>query len=108
MSVRADFVRDSLRRPFDPLAVKEGATEDVVLNAPAIGPEVTGRDAVAEAIETFFIEARPTYRLEGDLVEQGDFVVAFAEASVAGETRHLCLVYRFEGDLLSGLWVVRA
>jgi len=108
MSVRTDFVRHVLTRPFDPEVVREGTTEDVLLNAPAIGPEVQGREAVADALETFFITARPTYRLETDLMEQGNFVVAFAEASIGNEKRHLCLVYRFEGDKASGLWAVRS
>ena len=108
MSVRTDFVYDVLRKPFDPVVVREGTTQDVVLDAPAIGPEIHGREAVANALEAFFITARPTYRLEADLVEQGNFVVAFAEASIGAETRHLCLVYRFEGDMASGLWVMRS
>ena len=77
MSARTDLVRQALSGEFDPQQVLDGSTPDATLYAPGLGAEVKGAQAIADVLATFFAVSKPTYRLEIDPVEQGEFVVAF-------------------------------
>ncbi len=107
MSARTDLVRQALSGEFDPQQVLDGSTPDATLYAPGLGAEVKGAQAIADVLATFFAASKPTYRLEIDPVEQGEFVVAFAAMDAGGETVQLCNVYRFEGDRIAGCWAIR-
>jgi hypothetical protein len=87
---------------------EENATEDVVFYATAVGDEVRGRQAVADTLERFFSQATTEYRIDGDLVEHGSFVVGFLTVQSAAGTASLCQVFRFDSDdRVSGEWGVR-
>jgi hypothetical protein len=86
---------------------EEHATEDVVFYAPAVGGETRGRQAVIDAFERFSAQAKPRYRIDGDLVEHGNFVVGFMTVESGGATANVCQVLRFEGDRVSGEWGIR-
>ena len=108
MSTRTEITREMVEK-FDPERLKDVATEDVTAYSGHLGLDVKGRDAVIEATRKFYAEAKPTVRLKRDPVEEGDFVVAFGQATlVSGEKREICYVYRFAGDQISGMWTMRA
>jgi hypothetical protein len=108
MSTRAELTREMVE-DFEPERLKDVATEDVTLYSAHLGLDVQGRDAVLEATKKFYAEAKPTVHLKRDPVEEGDFVVAFAKATLAsGEERDICYVHRFAGDRISGMWTMRA
>ena len=86
---------------------EEHATKDVVFYTPAVGGETRGRQAVIDAFERFSAQAKPRYRIDGDLVEHGNFVVGFMTVESGGATANVCQVLRFEGDRVSGEWGIR-
>ena len=107
MSTRTELIREMVENP-EPSRLEDVATEDVTVYSAHLGLDVQGRDAVLEATRKFYAEAKPTVRLKRDPVEEGNFVVAFAHATLAsGEERDICHVYRFAGDQVSGIWTMR-
>jgi hypothetical protein len=108
MSTRTELTREVVEN-FQPERLKSLATEDVTLYAGHLGVDAKGRDAVLEAARKFYAEANPTVQLKRDPVEEGNFVVAFAKATLAsGEERDICYVHRYAGDQISGMWTMRA
>ena len=108
MSARTDLVRRSLEGEPSVERIRENYTDDAVLHAPGIGAQVQGLEAIAVLLERFFETARPRYRLVGEPVEQGDFVMAVCDSTIGDHTFALCNLYRFRGDKISGLWAIRA
>ena len=109
MSTRTDIVRMTVEKPFDPERFRDRGTEDMTFYSGHLGLDLQGRDATADALGKFFAESQPTFQLQGDPVEQGDFVVVFLRATLSsGEQRDLCEVFRFAGDQMSGVWTMRA
>ena len=108
MSTRSEITREMVEK-FDPERLKDVATADVTAYSGHLGLDAKGRDAVLEATRKFYAEAKPTVHLKREPVEEGNFVVAFAQATLAsGEEREICYVYRFAGDQISGMWTMRA
>ncbi len=84
------------------------ATEDCVFYATAVGGQDShGREAMTQILEEFVARAAPRWRVEGDLVEHGNFVVAFLIAESGTAAANVCELYRFEGDRVSGVWGIR-
>ena len=109
MSTRTDLIRETIEKTFDPERFRQLGTEDMTFYSAHLGLDLQGRDAVADSLGKFFSESQPKFELEGDPVEQGNFVVAFYRATLAsGEVRELCEVVRFAGDRMSGVWTMRA
>ena len=109
MSTRTDIVRETVEKPFDPERFRELGTEDMTFYSAHLALDLQGRDAAADALGKFFGESQPTFQLQADPVEQGNFVVVFIRATLSsGEQRELCEVFRFDGDQMSGVWTMRA
>jgi hypothetical protein len=88
--------------------VDANVTEDCVFYATAVGEgALRGRDAMTRVLEQFVAQAAPRWRLDGDLVEHGTFVVAFLIAESGTASTNVCELYRFDDDRLSGVWGVR-
>jgi hypothetical protein len=88
--------------------VDANTTDDCVFFATAVGEgETRGRAAMTHILEEFVAQAAPRWRLDGDLVEHGNFVVAFLIAESGTGTASVCELYRFDGDQVSGVWGVR-
>ena len=109
MSARTDLAREVVEKPFDPERLRELGTENMTFYSGHLGLDLQGRDAVADELGKFFRESQPKFQLQAEPVEQGDFVVVFMRATLAGgEQRDLCEVFRFAGDRISGMWTMRA
>jgi hypothetical protein len=110
MSDRTEVVLDSHRvanAGGDALAwFTEHATEECRFYAPSVGIDVRGRDAVGTAVRELIDERHPRYRLKGEPVELGDFVVNLVEVEAEGRSVVACQLWRFEGDKVAGLWGV--
>ena len=108
MSTRTDIVLESYKTSVPEVFRKYG-TEDMTFYSAHNGLDLQGRDAVADGLEKA-LGGKPTMQLHGEPVEQGNFVVTFAQATLpSGEERELCGVYRFtEDDQISGVWTMRA
>ena len=88
--------------------VDTNATEDCVFYATAVGGQDSqGREAMIHILEEYVAQAAPRWRVEGDLVEHGNFVVAFLIAESGTATANVCELYRFEGARVSGVWGIR-
>ena len=111
MSTHTDIVRQSLEKGFDPEVFRKLGTEDMTFYSAHLGLDLKGRDAVADALgKAFAGDGKPSFQLQGDPVEQGNFVVVFYRATLSsGEEREICQVVRFAGDdKISGAWTMRA
>jgi hypothetical protein len=112
MSKRTDLIHElmeTMNAGTDIRAwVDANATEDCVLYAPAVASgDVQGRAAMTETLEQFVAQAHPQYRLDSDLVEHGNFVVAFLFVELGTASANACQMFRFDGEKLSGAWGVR-
>jgi hypothetical protein len=112
MSKRTDLIQDLMETMNAGTAIRAwidaNATEDCMLYAPAVTDgDVRGRAAMTEALEQFVAQAHPRYRLDSDLVEHGNFIVAFLVVESGTASANACQMFRFEGEKLSGAWGVR-
>jgi len=74
--------------------VAANSTDDCVFYASAVGDgDLRGRDAMTHILEQFVSQAAPRYRVDGDLVEHGNFAVAFLVAESRTTTANVCELY---------------
>ena len=84
--------------------------DDVKFHAPGLNLDVEGRETALQSISEFVEQADVHYEVE-EIVEHGNFVVAFARSTGDLDGRRmgwdLCQVLRYEGDLVAETWVLR-